>query len=227
VAVFPSDHFILEEDRFIDHVSLAVRAVHHDPSQLVLLAMEAQWPETEYGYVIAAENNGQIDMSGCRKAAHFIEKPDPAEAHLPVAAGAQWNTMIMVFRGATLLSHIQALYSHIAILFRGLSAVIGTPAEKGKIQEIYRSLPPLNFSKDILEKIAARFPAAISVLPVFQVTWSDWGSPQRLADTKRALERRTHSATHLQQSPFPARSHPSPKSSVAALVHRHRQLRQP
>jgi mannose-1-phosphate guanylyltransferase len=43
VAVFPSDHFILEEDRFIDHVSLAARAVHHDPSQIVLLAMEAQW----------------------------------------------------------------------------------------------------------------------------------------------------------------------------------------
>jgi mannose-1-phosphate guanylyltransferase len=37
LAVFPSDHFILEEDRFIDHVSLAARAVHHDPSQIVLL----------------------------------------------------------------------------------------------------------------------------------------------------------------------------------------------
>ena len=26
VAVFPSDHFVLEEDRFMNHVKLAVRA---------------------------------------------------------------------------------------------------------------------------------------------------------------------------------------------------------
>ena len=58
LAVFPSDHFILEEDRFIDHVSLAARAVHHDPSQIVLLAMEAQWAETDYGYVVSADYNG-------------------------------------------------------------------------------------------------------------------------------------------------------------------------
>jgi mannose-1-phosphate guanylyltransferase len=214
VAVFPSDHFILEEDRFIDHVSLAVRAVHHDPSQIVLLAMEAQRAETKYGYVVPADFNGDINLCGCRRAAHFVEKPDRAEARLLVAAGALWNTMIMVFRSETLLRHIQALYPNIASLFRGLSAVIGTPAEKGKIQDIYRRLRPLNFSKDILERIAARFPAAISVLPVLQVSWSDWGSPQRLAATKRAIERPIRSAKHPQQSPFPAGSHPSPKSGV-------------
>src|SRR5262245_5485899 len=45
VAVFPSDHFILEENRFMDHVALAARAVAHDDSRFVILAMEAQHPE--------------------------------------------------------------------------------------------------------------------------------------------------------------------------------------
>ena len=45
VAVFPSDHFILEENRFMEHVALAAQAVTHDPSRIVLLAMEAQYPE--------------------------------------------------------------------------------------------------------------------------------------------------------------------------------------
>ena len=58
IAVFPSNHFILEEDRFLDHVVLAARAVQHDPSQLELLGMEAQWPETEYGYVVPRNFDG-------------------------------------------------------------------------------------------------------------------------------------------------------------------------
>ena len=55
VAVFPSDHFILEEDRFMEHVALAARAVTHDPSRIVLLAMEAQYPEVEYGYIVPGD----------------------------------------------------------------------------------------------------------------------------------------------------------------------------
>jgi mannose-1-phosphate guanylyltransferase len=113
VAVFPSDHFILEEDRFIDHVRLAVNAVRHDPAQILLLAMEAQWAETEYGYVVPADSNGHIDLCGCRKAAHFVEKPDPAQARLLVAAGALWNTMIMVFRVETLLRRVEALFPEV------------------------------------------------------------------------------------------------------------------
>jgi mannose-1-phosphate guanylyltransferase len=197
VAVFPSDHFILEEDRFIDYVTLAVRAVNREPSRIVLLAMEAQRPETEYGYVVPAGSNATIDLCGCRRTVRFVEKPDPAEARLLVAAGALWNTMIMVYKVETLLTHIQMLYPDIANLFSGLSAVMGTKAEKFKVEEIYRTLHPLNFSKDILEKIAIRSPAAISVLPVLRVTWSDWGSPQRLAETKRTMERRASIANVL------------------------------
>lgn len=188
VVVFPSDHFILEEDRFLDHVSLAARAVHYEPSQIVFLGMEAKWPETEYGYVVPMDSNGHINMCGCRKAAHFVEKPDPAEARLLVAAGAFWNTMIMVFKVETILRHIQIFYPDVAGLFHGLAQAIGTAAESRKVEEIFRHLGRLNFSKDILEKIATGVHAAISVLPVLQVTWSDWGSPQRLLELKNSLE---------------------------------------
>ena len=87
VALFPSDHFILEEDRFMDHVSLAARAVAHDPSRIVLLAMEAQYPEVEYGYVVPREGHGRLNLWGIRDTARFIEKPDPATARKLVDAG--------------------------------------------------------------------------------------------------------------------------------------------
>jgi mannose-1-phosphate guanylyltransferase len=189
VAVFPSDHFVLEEDRFLDHAALAVRATRHDPEQIVILAMEPHRAEPEYGYVVPTESNGHIDLCGCRHAAHFVEKPAEAEARLLVASGALWNTMILVFRIETLLGHVEVLYPEVASLFKELSRSIGTPAEKNKVREVYGRLRPLNFSKDLLEKIAANSPSSISVLPVLHVTWSDWGSPQRLREMKQVLNR--------------------------------------
>ncbi len=224
IALFPSDHFILEEDRFLDHVRLAARAVHHDSSQILLLAIEAQRAETEYGYVVAAGYNGHIDLCGCRKAAHFVEKPDPAEARLLVAAGALWNTMIMVFKVETLLRHVQTLYPEVASLFRALSDLIGTAAEDRKIQEIYRHLRPLNFSKDILESIAARFPASISVLPVLGVTWSDWGSPQRLLESKKSLDLRPHVPSPTLQPPTVTPGSQSGRPAAPDVAVRQRRL---
>src|SRR5215510_6888732 len=45
VAVFPSDHFVLEENRFMSHVDLAVQAAKHDLSRIILLAIEPHEPE--------------------------------------------------------------------------------------------------------------------------------------------------------------------------------------
>jgi len=47
VAVFPSDHFILEEDLFLGHVELACRAVEQGPSKVVLLGVEPREAERE------------------------------------------------------------------------------------------------------------------------------------------------------------------------------------
>jgi mannose-1-phosphate guanylyltransferase len=160
--------------------------------------------------VVPADSDGRIELCGCRKAVHFVEKPGPAEARLLVAAGALWNTMIMVFKNKMLLGRVETLYPEVASLFRSLAGVISTPEEKGKVQQIYRDLRALNFSTDILEKIATRFPASISVLPVLQVTWSDWVAGHSVASRKpnAASSGDTHSATHLQQRPSPSpRSH--------------------
>jgi mannose-1-phosphate guanylyltransferase len=61
----------------MDHVALAAQAVAHDPSRIVLLAMEAQYPEVEYGYVVPREDHGRLNLWGIRNIAKFIEKPDP------------------------------------------------------------------------------------------------------------------------------------------------------
>ena len=190
VSVFPSDHFILEEDRFMDHVDLAVRAVAHDPSRLLLLAMEARRPEVEYGYIVPRAHEGEISVWGTRRAATFIEKPSLAVARQLVNAGGLWNTMIMVFMVQTLLEMMQRLFPTIYLHFAQVLDAIGTSEEERALESVYQTVKPMNFSKDFLEKIAISNPDKISVLPVLQVFWSDWGSPERLFDVLEMLKER-------------------------------------
>ena len=194
VAVFPSDHFILEEDRFMDHVKLAARAVAHDSSRFVLLAMEAQHPEVEYGYILPRADEGSVSLWGMRSTARFVEKPDPATARSLIHCGALWNTMIMVFKVSTVLEAMQRLCPTMYSRFRGVLDAIGTADETKITDEIYQTLEPLNFSTAFLEKFADASPDMLSVLPVLQVSWSDWGSPKRLL---RALELLGHPAQRV------------------------------
>jgi mannose-1-phosphate guanylyltransferase len=187
VSVFPSDHFILEEDRFMAHVDLAAQAVARNPSRIVLLAVEAHAPEVEYGYVVPWAHGGEIDLHGTRRVARFIEKPNKHAAQDLFDSGALWNTMIMVFKVKTLLQVSQDISPNIHRQFLRILNAIGTTDEQRTIDEVYRALEPINFSKGFLENISKVYPETISVLPVLQVYWSDWGSPQRLLESQRLL----------------------------------------
>jgi mannose-1-phosphate guanylyltransferase len=191
-AVFPSDHFILEEDCFMDHVALAGQAIAHDPSRIVLLAMEAQYPEVEYGYILPRADGDRFSLWGTRGTSAFVEKPNRATAKKLISAGALWNTMIMVFKVRTLLEFVQKLYPATHACFSRIFDAIGRSNESITIEEIYRTLEPMNFSKVFLERIALVSPDVISVLPVLRVFWSDWGSPQRLSWVRQRLAPSAH-----------------------------------
>jgi len=188
VAMFPSDHFILQEKRFMGYVALAVQAVAHDTAQMVMLAMEPHAPEVEYGYILPRLGDGQIALWGTRQTAGFIEKPNRQLAQQLVSAGGLWNTMIMVFKVRTLLQMMRQLSPAIYYQFANIFDTLGTPAEEKAVQALYENIEPMNFSSDFLEKVSRVTPTAIAVLPVLGVYWSDWGSPARLVRTLEQLE---------------------------------------
>jgi mannose-1-phosphate guanylyltransferase len=187
VALFPSDHFILEEERFMNHVELAAQAVARNPDRIVLLATEATRPETEYGYVVPHDEGGQLSFWGARRVAHFAEKPDPDRALRLAAAGGLWNTMIMVFKAKNLLNLTNKLYPDLYQRFYKILDVLGESKEKARVKELYRDLKPLNFSKDIMQRLLAEYSWTVYVLPMLNVFWSDWGSPQRISQALQAL----------------------------------------
>ncbi len=180
VAVFPSDHFILEEDLFIRHVDRAFRVVEQDSSRIVLLGVEPHAPEPEYGYIVPGEEIKWLDGASAREVELFVEKPAVEAAKKIINIGALWNTLVMVFKATTLINVFRSATPKIYRSFEPFLKAIGTPDEQRALEAVYHELSPINFSTSVLEFLPFEYRQALLVLPVRDVTWSDWGSPDRL-----------------------------------------------
>jgi mannose-1-phosphate guanylyltransferase len=186
VVIFPSDHFILEEDLFMGYVDLACRAVERDPSLLILLGVQPDRPESEYGYILP---DGETDLetpSIVHKVLGFIEKPDPFASEKLVQQGGLWNTMVMAFHTETLLNLARKVLPALYRSFQRILNAIGTPSEADVVEETYRWMEPMNFSSGFLETLSLKYPLHLRVLPVRGVLWSDLGSEHRIMSVLRS-----------------------------------------
>ncbi|MFZ5875448.1 MAG: sugar phosphate nucleotidyltransferase [Nitrospirota bacterium] len=180
VAVFPSDHFILDEAAFMGHVDLACRAVERDPSCVVLLGMEPEGPEPEYGYILPDSDDGQSKPSSARPLSCFIEKPGTDVARDLILRGGLWNTLVMAFQVKTLLGLVREVTPDLYRAFEQIGVAIGTSCEAEVVETTYRMMERVNLSRDVLEVLARRRPSPLRVLPVRGVGWNDWGSEERI-----------------------------------------------
>ncbi|HET6370406.1 MAG TPA: sugar phosphate nucleotidyltransferase [Nitrospiria bacterium] len=185
VAIFPADHFILEEDRFMAHVSLGDEVVRHHPDQIVLLGVRAEGPETEYGWIEPGEPLGERFGTRVRRLGHFLEKPDLPAAREFFRKGFLWNTFVMVAKAETLIelakAHLPNIWSH----FDRILDAIGTNQEHHVVEAEYRNMERATLSRGILEKSISR----MSVIEIEGVFWSDWGSEERVLATLEKIGR--------------------------------------
>ena len=184
VTLLPSDHFVMEEDELTTYLSTAYRWVKRDSSRIVLLGIEPDGDESDYGYIVAGSKmkrggNAVFQISS------FVEKPDYRTAQELTRNGALWNTMMMVFKTTTLMSWIKETSPLFFRVFQTISDALGTPDEEAVIEQIYQELPPLNFSHDFIEPLARSHSAKLLTLPVQNVLWSDWGSESRIMEILR------------------------------------------
>lgn len=187
VAVLPSDHFVLHEELFASYLEQAFIAVEKSPSRIVFLGAAPTGPEPEYGYLLPEPNDACSPSLLSVKA--FIEKPEVKVAESILSLGALWNTMVMVFRPETLLHLIHEGAPDLHRCFVTISRALGTWREAATIERVYREMPVVNFSRDLLERIDLYSRNQMSVIPMDGVFWSDWGSGERIASTIEMLGR--------------------------------------
>jgi mannose-1-phosphate guanylyltransferase len=98
VAVFPSDHFILQEEQFMAHVQQAVTETQRFPRGLILLGMTPDRAEEGYGWIEPAAAEAWRATQPVRR---FWEKPSPLDAHTLFRRRALWNTFVFVIQANT------------------------------------------------------------------------------------------------------------------------------
>ena len=175
VVILPSDHYVESEETLEKSVGDAVAIVAHSQAPVVLLGIEPDGPEKEYGWIVPCPGAARCP----HRVASFREKPDACTAASLLSHGALLNTFIIVADSRCLLGLFK---EKVPALWQRFDRAVGT-ASSGSwryddLVDLYHSIPSLDFSKDILESAAEE----LWVYPVPSCGWTDLGTPQRLSE---------------------------------------------
>ena len=181
VAIFPSDHFVDDDSAFVAAAAVAIDAIRARPDLVVLLGIEADTPETEYGWIEADDCPLPMDNALVFPIRRFWEKPSPELATTLLGRRCLWNSFVMTGRVSAFLDLIAAGAPELMRAFEPLRRALGTSREPYVAERIYAALPSLNFSERVLVPGAPR----LGAVRVKGVEWSDLGNVERVFATIR------------------------------------------
>lgn len=169
LVISPSDHLILQEDRFHEQLTIAVAEAQSD--KLLTLGIHPTRPDIGYGYI---EFDSTIDRSAGQVARviQFREKPKLDQAKQFLYAGNfYWNAGIFIWKTSTILAAFKKYQSELFNLFTKIS--IGSNEEITDLEKAFSDCQDISIDYAILEKSDK-----ISVV-LTDFDWSDlgtWGS---------------------------------------------------
>ena len=179
VAVFPSDHYISDDEAFMAHVESAFELVDAGPDRLVLLGVMPDAAEVGYGWIEPGKRIADLAWPDAYQVSRFSEKPTPTLAQTLLTKGCLWNSFVMVGDVAALLALIKEAVPDLVDSFGPVLSRLTTPWEDASVRQLYSRLRPTDFSRQVL----AVLPASLSVLALRGVAWSDLGEPCRVMRT--------------------------------------------
>jgi mannose-1-phosphate guanylyltransferase len=176
VTVFPSDHFILEEERFMNFVESAVDYVHRSPETVVLVGIPSKDADTNYGWIEPSTSFLRYQGNRYYSVERFIEKPQAKLANTLHTKKCLWNSMVFAAQAETLLhlyrKSIPQVYHQVDLM----KQLITSPGGIEKLDGQFTSLPSYGFSKTIMQPNAKH----LRVIRAEGVAWSDWGNQSRV-----------------------------------------------
>jgi mannose-1-phosphate guanylyltransferase len=174
VVVLPSDHHVEREPAFLDAIRRAFRASELAPSRIALVGAAAEGAAVDLGWIACRASYGPA-AAQARRVQRFVEKPVAAVALELLRAGALWNTLVIAADGQALLRLARRHVPEAARQLTSYRAVLGQDEAQAVLRAIYRSLPSVDLSRDMLQP--ARGLAAVAMV---DAGWSDCGTSERL-----------------------------------------------
>ncbi len=165
--VAPSDHLILEEDRF-QEIALKALDFVENIKALLTLGIQPTHPNTGYGYI---QYEGLEVSSGVYKVKTFTEKPDLEIAKSFIESGDfLWNAGIFAWKVSSILTAFEKYQPEMFELFDQEKMHFNTDQETQAIQKIYPQCVNISIDIAIMEKANN-----VYVMPA-SFGWSDLGT---------------------------------------------------
>jgi mannose-1-phosphate guanylyltransferase len=172
LIVAPSDHLILQEEKFLRILQAALDESENEDC-LVTLGIKPNRPDTGYGYIQFFEAGDLIAGSVCR-VKQFTEKPNRELAEIFLKSGDYyWNSGIFVWKAKTILGALKKFKPDLYNLFSAKSAVYGTENEQAFVNQCFEKCEDISIDFAVMEN-AKNVKVVLS-----DFDWSDlgtWGS---------------------------------------------------
>lgn len=167
LIVAPSDHLILNEQRFLDYIIRAVEHTRANP-HLVTLGIQPTRPDTGYGYIQFTDEESAENIF---KVKTFTEKPNIDLAITFLRSGEfLWNSGIFIWEVSTILKAFDVHLQEMHQAFWQARKFFGKPEEQAAIEKAYSLCTNISIDYGILEKADN-----VYVIPA-SFGWSDLGT---------------------------------------------------
>jgi mannose-1-phosphate guanylyltransferase/mannose-6-phosphate isomerase len=169
IVVFPSDHSIKDDEKFISTIKKGEILAKH--GYIVTFGVKPTYPETGYGYIHTSDDNVTVKT--------FIEKPNKDLAQEFVNNGTYfWNSGIFMFKASTLLNEIENHAPEIDSIIKNLDF---SSSEEIPYNE-FAKMPNISLDYSIMEK------SYKIALVKFESDWIDLGSWQSIYNMSKKDE---------------------------------------
>jgi mannose-1-phosphate guanylyltransferase len=172
IAIFPSDHYYSDENLITSAIESAFEIARIRPRSVVLLGVEPNVPEVDYGWL----EIGSPAHQGVFQVRALHEKPPVPLAERLLQSGALWNTCVMV-------GHISAFLQLVGQSLPGLIEIFAIKMSASHLQgethlpdSVYDLFGTSDFSRQVLSPGANQLLALL----VDSLEWNDLGNPQRV-----------------------------------------------
>jgi len=173
VLVFPTDHYVEDERQLREAIADAIDELHRSQDRIVLVGTSPSENDTECGWIVPRLDAAKALVP---RVAAFVEKPGPETTRRLAHRGAVVNTLIMVATANAMLKLIECAAPELVKEF-----VAWSERRQGDLDDLYRSLPRVDFSREILQN-SCDF---LSVVRAGDCGWMDLGTPARLSTFRR------------------------------------------
>ncbi|HVO48766.1 MAG TPA: sugar phosphate nucleotidyltransferase [Steroidobacteraceae bacterium] len=185
IIFLPADHYVRDEPALASSLRAMTRLLGSHTEGLVLCGIEPDEPDPELGYIVP----GPSDSCGSHAVERFVEKPHQRLACELIAQGALWNSFIFAASGTALLG---LLRERMAASVEDMETALARPHPVKALEELYERLPEMDFSRAIMQGAEH----LLRVVAAAACGWSDLGTPKRVAETLRRLNRDVSGRAH-------------------------------